>query len=97
MRLTSTVQNSSIFAIYLQKCNSLPQYFGKTFSESSPLESNTNTNIFETEIKLDTNEEDKKNKEDVIRMVGYDPFEHENAIDQKYLQSQLCFLPQLYR
>ena len=81
--------NSNIAQIYFQKVNSLPQYSSRTFSESSPLEANTNTNIFETEIKLDTNEEDKKNKEDVIRMVGYDPFEHENAIDQKYLHNML--------
>ena len=81
--------NSSIFAIYLQKCNSLPQYASKTFSESSPLDSNNNINIFETEIKLDTNEEDKKNQEDVIRMVGYDPFENENPMDRKYLYNTL--------
>jgi len=82
--------NSSIFAIYLQKVNSLPQYGSRTFSESSPLDSNNNNiNIFETEIKLDTNEEDKKNQEDVIRMVGYDPFENENPMDRKYLYNTL--------
>jgi len=81
--------NSSIFAIYLQKCNSLPQYSSKTFSESSPLESTENINIFETEIKLDTNEEDKRNKEDVIRMVGYDPFENDNQMDKKHLYNTL--------
>lgn len=81
--------NSSIFAIYLQKCNSLPQYLGKTFFDSTPFEFNKNANIFESEIKLDTNEEDKRNKEDVIRMVGYDPFENENPMDKKYLYNTL--------
>ena len=81
--------NSNIAQIYFQKCNSLPQYASKTFSESSPLDSDKNINIFETEIKLDTNEEDKRNKEDVIRMVGYDPFENENPIDKKHLYNTL--------
>ena len=80
---------SSIFAIYLQKCNSLPQYFGKTFSESAPLDYEGNKNIFETEIKLDTSDLDKRNQEDVIRMVGYDPFENENPFDKKYLYNTL--------
>jgi len=81
--------NSNIAQIYFQKCNSLPQYASKTFSESSPLDSDKNINIFETEIKLDTNEEDKRNKEDVIRMVGYDPFENDNPMDKKYLYNTL--------
>ena len=81
--------NSNIAQIYFQKINSLPQWSSKTFSESAPLDSNTNTNIFETEIKLDTNELDKRNREDVIRMVGYDPFENENPMDKKYLYNTL--------
>jgi len=81
--------NSNIAQIYFQKVNSLPQYGSRTFSESTPLESDKNTNIFETEIKLDTNEEDQRNKEDVIRMVGYDPFENDNPMDKKYLYNTL--------
>lgn len=81
--------DSNIAQIYFQKCNSLPQYFGKTFSESTPLDYEANKNIFQTEIDLDTNELDKRNKEDVIRMVGYDPFENENPADKKYLYNTL--------
>ena len=81
--------NSNIAQIYFQKVNSLPQYGSRTFSESTPLESDKNINIFETEIKLDTNEEDQRNKEDVIRMVGYDPFENDNPMDKKYLYNTL--------
>lgn len=81
--------NSNIAQIYFQKINSLPQWNSKTFSESTPLDANINTNIFQTEINLDTNELDKKNKEDVIRMVGYDPFENENPMDKKYLYNTL--------
>lgn len=79
---------SNIAQIYFQKINSLPNWAGKTFSESTPIE-NINTNIFQTEIDLDTNELDKRNKEDVIRMVGYDPFENENPMDKKYLYNTL--------
>lgn len=81
--------SKSIFAIYLQKCNSLPQYSGKTFAESTPLNATENKNIFKSEISLDTTEEDKRNKDDVIRMVGYDPFENENPLDKKYLYNTL--------
>jgi hypothetical protein len=80
---------SSIFAIYLQKCNSLPQYSQKTFSESAPLDYEANKNIFETEMKLDTSDLDRRNQEDVIRMVGYDPFENENPADKKGLYNTL--------
>jgi hypothetical protein len=80
---------SNIAQIYFQKVNSLPQYFGKTFFESAPLDSNVNTNIFETEIELELNIDDKRNKEDVIRMVGYDPFENENPPDKRYLYNTL--------
>ncbi len=80
---------SSIFAIYLQKCNSLPQYGQKTFSESAPLDYEGNKNIFETEMKLDTSDLDRRNQEDVIRMVGYDPFENENPADKKGLYNTL--------
>jgi len=81
--------NSNIAQIYFQKINSLPQWKSKTFSESAPLDTNVDPNIFQTEIDLDTNELDKRNKEDVIRMVGYDPFENENPMDKKYLYNTL--------
>ena len=81
--------NSNIAQIYFQKCNSLPQYSSLTFFDSTPFEFDKNANIFESEIKLELNEEDKKNKEDVIRIIGYNPFEHENTIDQKYLYNTL--------
>jgi hypothetical protein len=81
--------NSNIAQIYFQKCNSLFQYAGKTFSESTPLDSNGNSNIFETEIKLEMTDEDRQNKEDIIRIIGYDPFENENPADKKYLYNSL--------
>ncbi len=81
--------NSNIAQIYFQKVNSLPQYLGKTFSESTPLEFEANKNIFDNEINLECNDDDNHNKEDVIRMVGYDPFENENPADQKYLYNTL--------
>lgn len=33
--------------------------------------------------------EDKKNEEDVLRMLGYDPFESENSNDKRYLYNKL--------
>ena len=81
--------DSNIAQIYFQKVNSLPQYGQRTFSESAPIDYEGNKNIFETEMKLDTSDLDKKNQEDVIRMVGYDPFENENPLDRKYLYNAL--------
>lgn len=79
---------SNIAKIYFQKINSLPQYSTKTFSDSTAFEG-ANSNIFESEINMEMNEEDKKNKTDVIRMVGYDPFENENPMDKKSLYNTL--------
>jgi transcription elongation factor Elf1 len=81
--------DSNIAQIYFQKVNSLPQYGQKTFAESAPLDYEGNKNIFETEIQLDTSDLDKRNQEDVIRMVGYDPFFNENPADKKYLYNTL--------
>jgi len=41
------------------------------------------------EVPLSTTETDLKNKEDVLRMLGYDPFFTENEIDKTYLYNRL--------
>lgn len=89
--------NSNISQIYMQKVNSLSQYAGLTFENSTTFDGKKNESVI---IKSQENEnvwsdDDLKNKEDVIRMVGYDPFENENPTDQKYLYNTLVdFLDQ---
>lgn len=46
-------------------------------------------NSFIKNSNITESEEDKRNREDVIRMVGYDPFENENSSDKKYLYNSL--------
>lgn len=81
--------NSNIFQIYMQKCNSMPQYASKVFADSTPIDTKTGSTTIEFKSSSDMNDEDKQNKVDVIRMVGYDPFENENPLDQKYLYNTL--------
>jgi len=85
----ATNGNTNIAGIYFQKINSLPQYSSKTFFDSTLIDVSGEKNIFETGINIEFNDEDKRNKEDVIRMVGYDPFENENPLDQKALYNSL--------
>jgi len=89
---------SIIVKTYFQKINSLPQYSSKTFADSTLLD-------VSAEIKVDNplnlpvlaaplpvpkkSDEDLQNREDVIRMVGYDPFENESLVDQKDLHNKL--------
>ena len=85
----ATNGNTNIAGIYFQKINSLPQYSSKTFFDSTLIDTSGEKNIFETIENVEWTEEDKRNKEDVIRMVGYDPFENENPLDQKGLYNSL--------
>jgi len=84
--------NSNIAQVYITKINSLPQYSNLSFLHSSGLDGQKNefisTSVSEGEVNFWT-ENDIKNKEDVIRMVGYDPFENENPMDKKGLYNSL--------
>lgn len=48
--------------------------------------------IMDTQIEQDTYDSYIKNKEDVIRLLSYDPFEKEDIADQPFLYSQLLGL-----
>ena len=84
--------NSNIAQVYITKINSLPQYSNLSFLHSSGLDGHKNefisTSVSDGEVSSWT-EEDKRNKDDVIRMIGYDPFENENPLDQKGLYNSL--------
>ncbi|MDD4778994.1 MAG: hypothetical protein PHT02_00125 [Tissierellia bacterium] len=90
VEVQATNSNSNIAAIYFQKINSLNQYSSKTFVDSTLIaQCGENSLINKTNQNLEFNEEDLRNKEDVIRMVGYDPFENENPLDKKGLYNSI--------
>jgi len=79
------------------------QYNGATFKDSdiftsavmipdSSKEKPTEEQLIETHAGLDTYDSFLKNKNDVIRLLSYDPFEKEDIVDQPFLYSQLLGL-----
>lgn len=90
--------NGNIAQVYITKVNSLPQYSSLSFIHSASIDGQKNEFLppSETDIQIKTwSEEDVRNRDDVIRLVGYDPFENENPMDKKYLCNALVdFLDQ---
>lgn len=79
-----------IFQLYLKNINSLNQYEGYTFENGENL--NTKDEIAEKEnleIQSNMTDRDKQNESDVLRILGYDPFETENKKDRKFLFNRL--------
>lgn len=79
------------------------QYNGATFKDSdiftsavmTPDSTTENINeekLIEQHAGLDTYDSFLKNKNDVIRLLSYDPFEKEDIVDQPFLYSQLLGL-----
>lgn len=79
------------------------QYNTLTFKDSdildnSTVEDKTSTDVtteeelIESHVGLDTYDSFLKNKNDVIRLLSYDPFEKEDIADQPFLYSQLLGL-----
>lgn len=79
------------------------QYNTLTFKDSDILDNNTvedkisteattEEKLIESHAGLDTYDSFLKNKNDVIRLLSYDPFEKEDIVDQPFLYSQLLGL-----
>ena len=65
-------------------------HFVKDTSENEiPKEPTTEEELIESHAGLDTYDSFLKNKNDVIRLLSYDPFEKEDVADQPFLYSQL--------
>ena len=68
-------------------------HFVKDASENEiPKEPTTEEELIESHAGLDTYDSFLKNKNDVIRLLSYDPFEKEDVADQPFLYSQLLGL-----
>ena len=89
--------------LFRSKNVAMGQYNGATFKDSdiftsavtipdSSKEKPTEEQLIETHAGLDTYDSFLKNKNDVIRLLSYDPFEKEDIVDQPFLYSQLLGL-----
>ena len=88
--------NSNVCKIYYQKVNSLKQHQGLTFDASDKIAGKTQLKdelkASEKEVVKETvsiSKRDQQNENDVLRILGYDPFETENQRDRKYLFNRL--------
>lgn len=77
----------------------MPQYIGYTFSDSDLFkekivyeDEKTTDDVVKGRENQDTYSSFTKNKNDVVRLLGYDPFEKEAISDQPFLYSQLLGL-----
>lgn len=81
------------FQSYMKNINSLPQYRGLTFADSDPepiIENNNDENqAYNIAGSQVSTLEDQKNKNDVLKLLGYDPFESENPDDKNFLYNEL--------
>lgn len=100
--LASGKVKSNVWAAYIRQI-SMPNYIGMTYFDSDGLTSNESNNesssnditadeLVESHVGIDTYDSFLKNKNDVIRLLNYDPFEKEDIIDQPFLYSQLLGL-----
>ena len=86
---------TNVFRSYIKNV-SMPQYIGMTFKDSDMFkekiiyeDEKSTQQIVEEHNGLDTYDSYIKNKEDVKRLLDYDPFEKEPVSDQPFLYSQL--------
>ena len=104
VRLTDMPYLDNIFITSLNSANSrgsnvwksyaknikMPNYRDFTFDDGETLsESIEDNNIEEVQKEVKLTERDKQNENDVIRILGYDPFEKELLEDRKYLFNRL--------
>lgn len=85
---------SNVWRAYIKDVNSLRQYAGYRWKNGDVFKSGENKEkqsevATDEYIAPDVAEELERNKKDVIRLIGYDPFEKEQVEDQPLLYSQL--------
>lgn len=78
-----------VFRKYVKNINSLKQYKGLTFENGEMIDKESIEKNKEDIYEESLTERDKQNRSDVLRILGYDPFESENIRDKKYLFNRL--------
>ena len=91
-------KKSNVWNAYIKNV-SMTQYIGRTYKDSDGLQYTQEIDVPQTEDEMtethkgqDTYTDYTKNKNDVIRLLSYDPFEKEAISDQPFLYSQLLGL-----
>lgn len=89
---------SNVWMSYIKNI-AMVNYIGLTYFDSDFYkekiiydDEKTESQIVEEHTGQDTYDSFIKNKEDVVRLLNYDPFEHEPVVDQPFLYSQLLGL-----
>ena len=79
-----------VFQLYMKNVNSLNQYDGLSFENGEGINVKQEIGKMEDDKQIsNTNDRDRQNEVDVIRILGYDPFETENKKDRKFLFNRL--------
>ena len=100
--LASGKVKSNVWTAYARQI-AMPNYVGMTYFDSDHFvkdkqetkntkESITEEELIDAHMGQDTYDSYIKNKEDVVRLLSYDPFEKEDIADQPFLYSQLLGL-----
>lgn len=100
--LASGRVKSNVWMAYARQI-AMPNYVGMTYFDSDHFvkykqetkntkEAITEEELIENHMGQDTYDNYIKNKEDVVRLLSYDPFEKEDIADQPFLYSQLLGL-----
>lgn len=96
--LTSGKIKTNVWAAYIKNIQ-MVQYIGMTFKDSDMFKQRikyedelTTEDIVNSHQGQDNYDSFTKNKEDVIRLLDYDPFEKESLSDQPFLYAQLLAL-----
>lgn len=82
-------QESNVAKIYIQKINSLKQYSSLTFLDSEQKDIDSKPSKKKNKLQIEFSGEDEINRDDVLRLLKYDPFESENPEDRKHLYNVL--------
>jgi hypothetical protein len=89
---------SNAWTAYIKNI-AMPQYVGNTFKDSDMFkekiiyeDEKTPEDVMKGRDDQDTYTDYLKNKKDIVRLLGYDPFEKEAISDQPFLYSQLLGL-----
>lgn len=80
--------NTNVIKIYFQKINSLPQYRGKTFANSPTQHMKIKGSIEQNDFDK-MSEEDIANMNEVVNLVGYDPFIDAGIDEKPYLYNTI--------
>ena len=95
--VTGKIKNN-VWTSYIKNIQ-MKNYLGMTFKDSDIFKEKivyqdemSAQDLVDSHVGQDTYDSFEKNKADVIRLLNYDPFEHESLADQPFLYNQLLAL-----